>query len=376
MKRTLPVMAINITLSQHTVKQVCNNLIQITTNKNTVRIISVMIGLYLLVPVNYVYSAHPVIKPDPGITIVSPPQGTQAAPGSTVRVVVDVDTGLYTPTEVIAGSANMRFGVPSTTDNAAPYELDLVMPARGWMGVLDIAIIVKTATDSFSGPDLRLEIVPETPPTKLEFSNPHYIIDTPVNPALASQRKLRISAQYPDGETRSLENVLSDVSFVSNNPSVVTVDEVGQMTVVAPGTTYITATFAGISEFVEVNVLYSNGELPIMEYTDNVSISASGFKKDINSGLYIQQLELTNTGSLPIPRPVRLIVNDLPAGVHMLGASGTKNITPLGSDYLSIDMGSSTFWLPGATVPVKLAFRNDDGRPITYTPRIFTAIRP
>lgn len=312
---------------------------------------------------------------DPGITIASPPQNTVVEPGATVHVVVEVDQALG-PLSIEVG--NLLSGVMPQEDTQPPYEFDLTIPSR-FTGPLEILVSGSGPSETvYIGPKLDLIIKPTATPVELTMGTYTIGAYLPLDPdpVFLSQRKVSVYGMYADGIKRKVSYPGFGVTYTSSNTGIATVDESGQVSPVSPGIAYITAAYKGLTTFAQVNVKDANNKFHIIEHTDKVSISASGFRKEPTQGLYIQQLTLRNDGTLPIPKPVNVILSDLPPGVSVMGGSGTKTVTPLGSRSLDVEIDHKHFWLPGATATVNLEFSNDDGRPITYTARIFTALIP
>lgn len=333
--------------------------------------------LYLLVTVAvFLMSVKIVVAADPGITITSPPQGTIVEPGSMVHIVVGVDPVLN-PMSVEV-TADIMSGLGYKEDLTAPYEFDFTLPLQH-TGPFSFDVVVKDgAGNIFNGPNVELDIKPSGVPNELRPGTNIILKHIPqgVDPASLSAGKVSVYGIFADGIKRKLSYPGYGVTYTSSNTGVVTTDENGVLTPVSTGIAYIIATYKGLKAFTQVDITDDNNKFHITEHTDKVSITASGFRKEPLQGLYIQQLTLRNDGTLPIPFPVNVILSDLPPGVSVMGGSGTKTVTPLGSRSLDVEINHKHFWLPGKTATVSLEFSNDDGRPITYTARIFTALIP
>lgn len=337
------------------------------------------INYKMLFPVMVILIAfsNMIMAAEPGITIASPLQGTEVEPGSTVHIVVEVDPALEP--QVVSVSGGMFKGMFPQKDSSPPYEFDVKIPSKV-TGPLALRIVVNgpTETDIYFGPKLNLIIKPTGTPVELTmgaYTIGAYLPLDP-DPIFLSQRKVSVYGTYADGIKRKVSHPGFGVTYTSSNTGIATVDESGQVTPVSPGIAYITAVYKGLKTFTQVSVNDANNKFHIIEHTDKVSLTASGFRREPIQGLYIQQLTLRNDGTLPIPKPVNVILSDLPPGVSVMGGSGTKTVTPLGSRSLDVEIEQRHFWPPGATATVNLEFSNDDGRPITYTARIFTALIP
>ena len=104
-----------------------------------------------------------------------------------------------------------------------------------------------------------------------------------------------------------------------------------------------------------------------------VSITGGGFLFDRASGQYVQQVTLRNTGTVPISKPLKLVLTGLPNGVKLAEADGiTKNVAPLGSPYADAGTFSKKILPPGQSVTLTLRFFNYNNQSITYTPKLYT----
>ncbi len=188
---------------------------------------------------------------------------------------------------------------------------------------------------------------------------------------------------YPDGVHRSLRGTLTGTTYTSNDVNVATVDASGVVNAVAPGRTFVTIQSGTANGFVEVRVKDPNSPiLPIAEQTTSVTINAGGFRIDPETGEVVQRLLIQNTSPFPLSGPLVLLVTDLPQNVLVSNAPTTKTILPAGTPYVDVEVPLDSagrrhwFMLPGLTTTATLVFRNPQGIPITYTPRLYTAERP
>jgi phosphatidylinositol-3-phosphatase len=89
---------------------------------------------------------------------------------------------------------------------------------------------------------------------------------------------------------------------------------------------------------------------------------------------YHQLVRITNDGNGPAPTPVRLVLDNLSANATLLNADGTTAVLPpLGSPYISIDRGNSTFG-PHETRTVTLEFADPSAQGINYDTRVLSVV--
>lgn len=322
-------------------------------------------SIFMLGMLQSVLAAEPTPPIHPGITIVSPPQGTVIEPGSTVHVVIEVDPALEPQSVEVRGGVLIR-----ETDSTAPYEFDVTLPHQ-YAGPAKLTTIVNGPGDAvYFGPKLNLVLMPTSAPDELDLTTHTYIVGVPVDNT--RRNFIKVYGDY-GGNRLKVSQPGFGVTYTSSNPGVATVEASGLIIPVSPGIAFITVEYKGFKTFAQVDVIDAQNKHHLIEHTNQVSITASGFRKEPKQGLYIQELTLRNDGDIPTPKPVHVVVSDLPPGVVLMGGSKTKTVTPIGSRSLSVEIGMrNDFWLPGATATLTLAFSNSDGRPITYTSRVFS----
>jgi hypothetical protein len=107
-------------------------------------------------------------------------------------------------------------------------------------------------------------------------------------------------------------------------------------------------------------------------YIPGLAITSTGFVRDRRSGLYTQQVTLTNSTGAAIAGPVNLVLDSLSANATLANASGTTaNNPPLGSPYLVVP-GTGSGMAMGASATVTLQFSNPTNSAIAYTARTVT----
>jgi len=99
-----------------------------------------------------------------------------------------------------------------------------------------------------------------------------------------------------------------------------------------------------------------------------VNIIRGPFRSLPGSGIFTQQLTVSNTGTAAIAGPFSIMLSDLSTGVNLTGMSGrTSCAVPAGSPYLQL--AGAPLWLyPGQSFAVQLDFSLNGASGITYTP--------
>jgi len=88
-------------------------------------------------------------------------------------------------------------------------------------------------------------------------------------------------------------------------------------------------------------------------------------------------VQWTNRGAVPVIGPLYFVVTSLPAGVALVGAGTTQNISPVGSPYFSFVLPDGITLQPGDNVSQVLRFLNPGRTRIAYTSKIFrTSVTP
>jgi hypothetical protein len=99
-----------------------------------------------------------------------------------------------------------------------------------------------------------------------------------------------------------------------------------------------------------------------------ITISRGPFRLLPGSGVFTQQLTISNTGSTAIGAPFSIMLSGLSTGVKLTEMSGrTSCAAPTGSPY--IQLAGAPLWLyPGQSYAVQLEFTLSGASGITYTP--------
>lgn len=102
-----------------------------------------------------------------------------------------------------------------------------------------------------------------------------------------------------------------------------------------------------------------------------VTVARDGYIFNRRLNRFVQQITLTNTGSLPIAMPLSLALDNLSGNATLANATGTTGgLPPLGSPYVAVSVGSDHLLTPGERVTVVLEFTNPSLAAITYEARV------
>jgi phosphatidylinositol-3-phosphatase len=108
--------------------------------------------------------------------------------------------------------------------------------------------------------------------------------------------------------------------------------------------------------------------------TASLSVNPGDLVFNPHTQHYHQLVRITNDGDGPAPTPVRLVLDNLSANATLLDADGTTAVlAPLGSPYIGIDRGNSTFG-PHETRTVQLEFGDPIRQSISYDTRVLSVV--
>lgn len=103
---------------------------------------------------------------------------------------------------------------------------------------------------------------------------------------------------------------------------------------------------------------------PLAVMVTSVSIAKSGLVYNAGSKIYTGQITVTNTGSVPLQAPLKVVLEGLPTSVTVVNASGNYYNQP----YLTL-AGSLA---PGSSQKVQVKFQSPSNARINYTPTTYS----
>lgn len=307
-----------------------------------------------------------------GLTIVSPSPNTTVQPGSSVTFQVNLDPALL-PAEVHLFAKGL---IDETISGGPSYSRNITVPPQ-ISGPWEVLVIAsKPAGGGLAGDasaTVTLNVIPDEAPLRLDVNDSVYLDPRPSGGF--SSEKLSVRGLYGNEIERNLTLAMLGTTYRSSDVTVATVDANGQVQGISTGTAYITVENRAVRRYVDVTVRGANRrEPPPKDITSKVSITAGGFRYDTETRQYVQELSIRNTSNEPIFWPITLVISDLPAGVRLENTgTRTRVVTPLKSGTISLNFarGDEPYAMPGEAGTATLKFTNREGRPITYTARLF-----
>jgi pimeloyl-ACP methyl ester carboxylesterase len=300
---------------------------------------------------------------DPSVTIVSPAPGTLVDLGSPLAVTVTLQPPLDEFNTVVVdfrgqgrveaswnGGRSFTAVLPSTVLAAGP--LVLTPEATDTAGNTRFGAPVSVAVRALGAPTLL----------RLQKRNVTLV------PAGATQQ-FYVRGTYPDGSELDLHQAASGMAWSSSNDAVVSVSPDGLVTPGNAGRASVTAQLGALSTSATVLVEDPANPLPPSSVGNAVQISASGFRLDRATGLYLQDLKLSNSSGRALAGPLYLLVRGLTPGVALVSKSGlSEAVTPVGSPYILLALPDEGLSLPaGAQLQLTLRFLNAARDRISYT---------
>jgi hypothetical protein len=315
------------------------------------------------------------------LQFVSPTEGQILKPGESVPLILSVDPSVTATTVFVL--PNMKSGIKSVEWTKPPYEATITIP-ESFSGITSMSAMALDAVNPRSGTSasasITFRVVPAGAPVEIFVANPSITLNYPETPAESEQ--IFVSGDFANDQNYPLDYPGAGTTYQSLDPAVATVDASGLVTAVAPGQTFVKIQNGPpLSEWAEVWVRDEAAGPPApVEQTAKVTIASGAFRLDQDSQAFAQQIVITNVSSLPVHKPLTLILDDLPPTVKVPRVRLTKTILPLGSPAVRIsteDFEEQEGWLaPGKSATVNLRFSNPNGVPITYAPKLYTALKP
>lgn len=96
--------------------------------------------------------------------------------------------------------------------------------------------------------------------------------------------------------------------------------------------------------------------------TDKVEIRAGSLIYDAATGLYRGTIAVHNPGGAPLAAPLRLVLADLDAAIHLANAQG---------DWYGQPFVRLPALPPGGTASVAVSFSNPERKPLTYRAQVW-----
>jgi hypothetical protein len=177
--------------------------------------------------------------PGPVPVIVAPATGTVVAPGASVHVVVQTSS-----TRVLLVGRGT-----SATDDAAPFEFDLLIPTEA-VGPFPIQAFGASATGTFAGSNtVTLNVQPGSLQS-MRIVSGDVILKGP-----GDTESLAVLGTYSDGVTRDITHASTGTTYYASSGGGVSVSPAGLVTWGSPGTATVVARNGRHQASVRVTVL-------------------------------------------------------------------------------------------------------------------------
>ncbi len=130
-----------------------------------------------------------------------------------------------------------------------------------------------------------------------------------------------------------------------------------------------TNNFGGFNNVATVNDLSDLFVPGVIPAPASLTVSGGGFILNPHSSTVSQVVHITNNGRTPVSGPLFLVLDNL-AGAMLANAEGsTAVLAPLGSPYVSVQVGGDGILRPHESKSVQLQFQNPGNSAISYTTR-------
>jgi hypothetical protein len=320
-----------------------------------------------VIPLNQYGMPAVAAATDCRLAITSPSDGTMFAPGDAVNLTVQItglaanDVGVDVPGFLHLDGVN---------HNGSTYQASFQIPEPFAGFIRFQPAITDTGNNPIYGVPIRIRVRPPKPLTSIAFLNPY---ETTSFTPPQSTAQLYVRGTYSDGTQLDLTSSAAGTTYVSSNPSVVSVSPEGLGTIGGEGIAIITASNGPASVFLAFVVEDPASPLAPIPYTSSAAIRSSGLVFNPQTGLFVETLTVTNVSALPIPGKLALVFQNLPNGVTLYNQSGlTSTILPAGNSYIRIpvDMGTLTL-APGKSASVQAQFLSFKRVPVTHSLSVF-----
>ena len=98
--------------------------------------------------------------------------------------------------------------------------------------------------------------------------------------------------------------------------------------------------------------------------SSGVNFAKSGLSYNAGSKIYTGQVTVTNTSTVAIKLPLKLVIEDLASSITLVNSAGTY----YGQPYVKL----SATLAPGSSATVQVQFKNSANTSINYTPAAYT----
>lgn len=191
----------------------------------------------------------------PGIKIIEPKDGSAVNPGQKITITIEV-VGGFVPKDIMVVTF---FSVDTIA--SPPFTINLTIPDEA-SGKLLIAANARDASDEFVGDDITLYIKQTATLLSLKVDRDELFFDVDWNGNIEDYTPyIYVDGIYSDGITRDLSEDIG-TTYVSSDPSVVSIDSEGKVKAHKVGQAKITVSNSGVSVDIPVNFRKPRGIPP------------------------------------------------------------------------------------------------------------------
>lgn len=308
--------------------------------------------------------------PDPRVQVISPANGQVFAPGDTVNATVQIASPLLASAGFLAVPAPGLGAITGTNYNGSTYQASFIIPGN-YAGPLALTPdIVDSNNNPIEGVGITISVTPKTAPSSLT------LVAGTFNHLLSATAATRVyvTGNYANGVQLDLTSPVTGTTYASSNNQVLTVDTGGNVQAKAFGTAVVTVQNSGLKAFASFDVEDPANPLAPQDLTAGLTITMSGFRVDRTTGYFVQTVQITNRQSVPVIGPMYFAVTALPGGVTLANSGSTKNISPVGSPYVTLNTPDAITLQPGASLNLTLQFLDPSRARINYTPKVFRTL--
>ena len=304
---------------------------------------------------------------DSRVQIISPSAGQVFAPGDTVPITVRLIAPLVAnDIAVLVSGFN---SLPGGSYDGSTYQASFTVPDF-FAGPLRLTPAITDTNDvGIQGEEVTVAVRSAVAPTAVNFQQTNFRL-TPL--AIGPPGALAIVGTYPGGVQRDISSAAAGTSYASSNPGVVSVNLDGVSVVASTGIAVVSAQNSGLRDYAVFVVEDPVNPLPPNDMGAQISIQQSGLRLDRASGFFVQTITLRNLQSVPLAGPLYLVLAGLPAGVNLIGQSGTTQNVRIGSAYLNVPLVTDGLTLrPGQSVVFNAQFLNPARINFSYAPSVW-----
>jgi hypothetical protein len=223
----------------------------------------------------------------PALQISTPTSGAVVSPGQSLNVSVISPANITFTNSSVIGEAPIGF---VGTAPSVPTQFTLSVPSNAPAGPYQIRAFGITGTVLVPSPSVTIDVERPDLPTSLRLAPASIVLDAP-----GQSIPLAVTASYSDG-TILLLTKSSQLTYITSNPAIATVDSSGAVTAVAAGTAYITAMDSIASQYVKAAI-----EVDVLPPAIAVSAASLSFPpQTVGTTSTAQQLTLTNASNSPM----------------------------------------------------------------------------